>query len=413
MHAQTLAATECIIVVNCGSSSLKLAILPVAGEHSLLKGLAERLGTPETVLRTERDGVKKEIPMPGATHRDALQAAAGMMAGLRPCAIGHRVVHGGERFTGSVRIDDAVMAAIERCASLAPLHNPANLAGIATARELFPDLPQVAVFDTAFHQTLPEKAWLYAIPRSYYEEFGVRRYGFHGTSHHYVALETARVLGKPLGQTSLITMHLGNGCSACAIRDGRSVDTTMGLTPSEGLVMGTRSGDVDPALLQFLQDQTGMRLSGITAMLNSQSGLLGISGLSNDMRTLADAARNGHQRARLAIDVFCYRLAKSVCGLMAALDSIDALVFTGGIGENSAEVRSLTVAHMKIFGVALDETRNTSHGRDDHGVISSNNSRVPCLVVPTNEELMIARETLRLIGRQGPFSVTVRRMGSE
>jgi acetate kinase len=397
MHANTHAVTDCVIVINCGSSSLKFALLPMAGESIHLKGLAERLGTPEAILHTEHDGIKRETPIPHATHREALQAAAGMMEGLRPRAIGHRVVHGGERFTGAVRIDDEVMAAIGQCASLAPLHNPANLTGVKTARELFPDLPQVAVFDTAFHQTLPEKAWLYAIPRSYYEKLGVRRYGFHGTSHHYVALESARLLGKPLEQTNIITMHLGNGCSACAVRNGRSVDTTMGLTPSEGLVMGTRSGDVDPALHQFLQDQTGMRLSEITAVLNSQSGLLGISGLSNDMRTLADAARDGHQRARLAIDVFCYRLAKSVCGLMAALDTIDALVFTGGIGENSAGVRSLTIAQMKIYGVIIDETKNTSHGRNDRGVISSAESRIPCMVVPTNEELMIARETLRLI----------------
>jgi acetate kinase len=275
--------------------------------------------------------------------------------------------------------------------------NPANLMGVRTARELFPELPQVAVFDTAFHQSIPPKAYLYAIPRRYYEELKVRRYGFHGTSHHYVSLETARLLGKPADQTSLITMHLGNGCSACAIKNGRSVDSTMGLTPSEGLMMGTRSGDVDPALHQFLQDQTGMRLSEITTMLNSQSGLLGLSGLSNDMRTLSEAARGGHELARLAIEVFCYRLAKSVYALMAALDSLDALVFTGGIGENSAEVRALTAAHLKIAGVMLDEPKNASHGRNDGGVISSTESRIPCLVVPTNEELMIARETLRLI----------------
>ena len=298
----------------------------------------------------ERNGETTSVSIPHSTHHDALQEAVARMTGLNPRGIGHRVVHGGEEFTGSVLIDDEVMPAVERCSSLAPLHNPANLVGRADRpRDLFPELPQVAVFDTAFHQTLPPKAFLYAIPQSYYEELKVRRYGFHGTSHHYVALETARLLGKPPEQTSLVTMHLGNGCSACAIRNGRSVDSTMGLTPSEGLVMGTRSGDVDPALHQFLQDQTGMRLGEITAMLNSQSGLLGISGLSNDMRTLADAARDGHQRARLAIEVFCYRLAKSVCGLMAALDSIDALVFTGGIGENSAEVRALTAAQMKIL----------------------------------------------------------------
>jgi len=319
------------------------------------------------------------------------------MSGLNPRGIGHRMVHGGEEFTGSVVINDEVIAAVERCSSLAPLHNPANLVGVRTARELFPDLPQVAVFDTAFHQTLPPKAFLYAIPYAYYEDLKVRRYGFHGTSHHYVSLEAARLLGKLPEETSLITMHLGNGCSACAIRDGHSMDSTMGLTPGEGLVMGTRSGDVDPALHQFLQDQTGMELSEITSMLNSSSGLLGISGLSNDMRTLGQAAANGHERAGLALDVFCYRLAKSVCGLIAALETIDAFVFTGGIGENSAEVRALTAAHLKVLGVDLDEARNASHGRADGGRISSDASRIPCLVVPTNEELMIARETLRLI----------------
>ncbi len=397
MNTPPSGTTECVIVINCGSSSLKFAVFPVTGESVLVKGLAERLGSPEAVLKIERDGETISIQIPSATHHDALQAAVGRMSSLNPRGVGHRMVHGGEEFTGSVVIDDNVMAAVERCSSLAPLHNPANLVGVRTARELFPELPQVAVFDTAFHQTLPRKAFLYAIPYSYYEELKVRRYGFHGTSHHFVSLETARLLGKQPEQTSLITMHLGNGGSACAIQNGHSVDSTMGLTPSEGLVMGTRSGDVDPALHQFLQDQTGMRLSEITAMLNSQSGLLGISGLSNDMRTLAEAARNGHERAALAIEVFCYRLAKSVCGLVAALDTIDAFVFTGGIGENSADVRARTAAHLKILGVDLDENRNACHGRNDGGWISSDRSRVPCLVVPTNEELMIARETLRLI----------------
>jgi acetate kinase len=397
MNTPPSGTTECVIVINCGSSSLKFAVFPMSGECVLVKGLAERLGSPEAVLKIERDGETTSLQIPSATHHDALQVAVSRMSGLHPRGIGHRMVHGGEEFTGSVVIDDDVMAAVERCCSLAPLHNPANLVGVRTARELFPELPQVAVFDTAFHQTLPRKAFLYAIPYSYYEELKVRRYGFHGTSHHFVSLETARLLGKHPEQTSLITMHLGNGGSACAIQNGRSVDSTMGLTPSEGLVMGTRSGDVDPALHQFLQDQTGMRLSEITAMLNSQSGLLGISGLSNDMRTLAEAARNGHERAALAIEVFCYRLAKSVCGLVAALDTIDAFVFTGGIGENSADVRARTLAHLKILGVDLDESRNAGHGRNDGGRISSDRSRIPCLVVPTNEELMIARETLRLI----------------
>lgn len=397
MKTASSPGADCVIVINCGSSSLKFAVFPVDGESVLLKGLAERLGSPEAMLRIERDGEITQVSLPGASHHDALQEAVARMSGLNPRGIGHRMVHGGEEFTGSVRIDEEVIQAVERCSSLAPLHNPANLVGVRTAMDLFPALPQVAVFDTAFHQTLPPKAFLYAIPYSYYEELKVRRYGFHGTSHHYVALEAARLLGKHPDETSLVTMHLGNGCSACAIRNGRSVDSTMGLTPGEGLVMGTRSGDVDPALHQFLQDQTGMRLSEITSMLNSRSGLLGISGLSNDMRTLTEAASAGHPRAKLAIEVFCYRLAKSVCGLMAALDSIDALVFTGGIGENSATVRATTLQQMKILGVDLNEGRNAGHGRSDKGRISSDRSRIPCLVVPTNEELMIARETLRLI----------------
>ncbi|MES2920030.1 MAG: acetate kinase [Verrucomicrobiota bacterium] len=389
--------TDCLIVINCGSSSLKFAVLAVADETVLLKGLAERLGSPEAVLKVERNGETNRIPIPAASHHDALQAAVATMTGLNPRAIGHRVVHGGEEFTGSVVINKEVMEAVERCSSLAPLHNPANLIGVNTARGLFPDLPQVAVFDTAFHQTLPPEAFLYAIPYDYYETLKVRRYGFHGTSHHYVSLEAARLLGKLPQDTSLITLHLGNGCSACAIKNGSSMDSTMGLTPGEGLVMGTRSGDVDPALHQFLQDQTGMRLNEISSMLNSRSGLLGLSGLSNDMRTLSEAARGGHERAKLAIGVFCYRLAKAVCGLVAALDSIDAIVFTGGIGENSAEVRALTADRLKILGIDLDAGKNSSHGKSYGGRISSDASRIPCLVVPTNEELMIARETLRLI----------------
>lgn len=389
--------SDCVIVINCGSSSLKFAVFPVAGGEPLLKGLAERLGGPDAVLRVTRGDHTENTAMPGASHRDALRAVVSGMGAHKPLGIGHRMVHGGEEFTGSVVIDSDVISAVERCSALAPLHNPANLTGVRTAMELFPDLPQVAVFDTAFHQTLPPRAFHYAIPQNYYHDLKVRRYGFHGTSHHYVALESARLLGKAPEETSLITMHLGNGCSACAVRNGRSMDSTMGLTPSEGLVMGTRSGDVDPALHQFLQDQTGMRLSEITSMLNSKSGLLGLSGLSNDMRTLDEAATGGHPGATLAIEVFCYRLAKAVSGLMAALDEIDALVFTGGIGENSPRVRALTAASLKIHGVLLDDARNAAHGRASDAVISATASRIPCLVVPTNEELMIARETLRLV----------------
>jgi acetate kinase len=389
--------TKCLIVVNCGSSSLKFAVFPLGGETALFKGLAERLHSPEATLTLKREGETEVIAIPCASHHTALEETVSRLNGLTPCAFGHRIVHGGEKFTRSVLIDDQVVAAISSCSSLAPLHNPANLIGIQVSRELFPDLPQVAVFDTAFHQTLPPKAFLYAIPYEYYENLKLRRYGFHGTSHHYVFLEATRLLDKHPQDTSLITIHLGNGCSACAVKNGLSVDSTMGLTPGEGLVMGTRSGDVDPALHQLLQDQTGMPLSEITQLLNSRSGLLGISGLSNDMRTLTEASHDGHARAKLAIEVFCYRLAKSIFGLMAALDSIDALVFTGGIGENCAEVRALTADHLKILGVTLDAGENAGNGQSNNGRISAPSSRVPCLVVPTNEELMIARETLRII----------------
>ncbi len=390
-------AAECVVVINCGSSSLKVAVLGKNDGKVLLKALAERLGTPQASLSWEVDGARRDIPLPGGGHREALRAVVERMDNLHPVAVGHRVVHGGEEFSGSVIVTGDVLAAVERCVPLAPLHNPANLTGIGTARELFPDLPQVAVFDTAFHQTLPPAAYLYALPYHFYEDLKVRRYGFHGTSHYYVSLEAARRLGRNPSETNLVIMHLGNGCSACAVRNGRSVDCTMGLTPVEGLVMGTRSGDVDPGLHQFLHDRTGLSLGEITALLNSQSGLLGLSGLSNDMRTLAEAAAGGHKRAELAIEVFCYRLAKAVSGLTAALDRLDALVFTGGIGENSALVRGRTAAHWGVLGVHLDESSNAVHAANSAGRISAADSRITCLIVPTNEELMIARETLRLV----------------
>ncbi len=390
------ASPDCFLVINCGSSSLKAAVVRAADGSVPLKALAEWLGTPEASLTIEHDGARTKIPLPGAGHREALHEVENHMGSLRPAAIGHRVVHGGEEFTGSVIVDGAVMDAIERCAPLAPLHNPANLTGIRTAMELFPGLPHVAVFDTAFHQTLPPAAFLYAVPRRLYDKFKIRRYGFHGTSHHYVSLEAARRLGKNPAETSLVIMHLGNGCSACAVRDGKSVDCTMGLTPMEGLVMGTRSGDVDPGLHQFLQDRAGMSLTKINSMLNNESGLLGLSGLGNDMRTLAAAAADGNKMASLAIEVFCYRLAKAAAGLTAALGRIDAFVFTGGIGENSAPVRRRAAEHWQVLGIQLDDAANTAHGSGARGVISNTDSRIACLVVPTNEELMIARETARL-----------------
>ena len=288
------------------------------------------------------------------------------------------------------------MRRIEELADLAPLHNPAGVQGIRIATELFPDKQQVAVFDTAFHQTLPPHAFHYAIPYEYYEKYRIRRYGFHGTSHHFVVLQAAKRIGKPIEETQFISAHLGNGCSATAVRHGQSVDTSMGLTPQEGLVMGTRSGDVDPNLHLFLQEKEDHSLREITEMLTRKSGLLGVSGVSHDMRFVIAAAAEGNKRARLAVDLFCYRLARSVLGLAAALSSIDALIFTGGIGENSAAIRAQVLTHLAILHPELDQKLNETHGKGADGRITRSDRALLCLVIPTNEELMIARETALL-----------------
>jgi acetate kinase len=306
------------------------------------------------------------------------------------------VVHGGERFSSPVRIDEEVRAVIRELARLAPLHNPANAIGIDAAERALPELPHVAVFDTAFHQSLPRSAYLYAIPFELYETHGLRRYGFHGCSHEFVSLEAARRLGR--ADLNLVTVHLGNGCSAAAVSGGRSVDTTMGLTPLEGLVMGTRSGDIDPGMLPLLCELTGRDLEGVMRLLNRESGLLGVSGLSNDMRELLEARASGHERAKLAIDVFCHRLARGIMGLTAALPRLDAIIFTGGIGENSPDIRAETLARLRVLGLELDAPANLEHGRHTHGRITT--KRAPtALVIPTNEELMIAQHTLETLSR--------------
>ncbi len=401
-----------VLVINCGSSSIKFALIDTASGEQIVSGLAERLGEEGAMLNWKVDGHKDKGPIPGADHAVAMrhisarleevaQARYGESVAVRLRGIGHRVVHGGEAFTASTVIDESVLAAVEACNHLAPLHNPANLLGIRSAQALFPDLPQVAVFDTAFHQTLPRYAYLYALPYEYYTELGVRRYGFHGTSHRYVTQKAAQFLGKPYTDCALISAHLGNGCSAAAVLNGHSVDTTMGLTPLEGLVMGTRSGDVDPSLHSFLAGALGLSLSEITDILNKRSGMLGLSGLSNDLRTLEDAAAEGNERAIMAIDVFCYRLAKQIAGLAVGLSvglggKIDALVFTGGIGENSPLVRSKTLGHLAVLGFQVDPVRNESLPRGAHGPINQPNSPA-VLVIPTDEELMIAQDTATLI----------------
>jgi len=384
-----------VLVLNSGSSSVKFALFTADTGERVWGGLAEKVGTAGAVLHVRHppDATEEEALTDGsrsAVIARILDRAPGLLGA------GHRVVHGGDRFNASVLIDDEVIAAIRSFAPLAPLQNPADLEGIETIRAAQPGLPQVAVFDTAFHQTMPPAAYRYAVPEEWYTRHGVRRYGFHGTSHHFVAERAAALLGKRPDEVRLVTAHLGNGCSAAAIRDGVSVDTTMGLTPLEGLVMGTRSGDVDPGVFGYMAGQTGQSAQELTDVLNKRSGLLGLSGASNDMRTVQDAAARGDERARLALEVFVHRLAKAIAGLVTSLERLDAVVFTGGIGEHSAIVRSLVLARLGFLGLAEDPEANAAHGRATSGRISRP-APVQALVVPTDEELMIARDTARLI----------------
>ncbi|SDU24525.1 acetate kinase [Pseudomonas pohangensis] len=388
-----------ILVINCGSSSIKFALIREDREDTLLSGIAERLGSAESELRWQSGEQQHSLKIPHAGHRQALeqllpqvqQHADGKLSG-----IGHRVVHGGEHFTAAHLLDAAALAAIRSVSALAPLHNPACLQGIEAALGLYPELPQVAVFDTAFHQSMPAQAFRYAVPEQIYREHGVRRYGFHGSSHRFVGRRAAELSGLPVNDSSWLVAHLGNGCSTCAIVNGQSRDTSMGLTPLEGVVMGTRSGDVDPGLHLYLGRKLGWSLQEIDNLLNKQSGLLGLSGLSNDMRTLEQARSEGHAGATLAIDVFCYRLAKSLAAMSCALPRLDGLIFTGGIGENSPLIRSQTVAHLPLLNLAIDPQANARSVGGQFGEIQAgNHPRI--LVIPTNEERQIALDTLALL----------------
>ena len=391
-----------VLVLNSGSSSVKFALLVPGSGKRLISGMGERLGTPEALLRVQRfPGAAVKEWLPEGTHRAVVARVLDHLtdagySGPDLLGVGHRVVHGGEQFSSSIRVDDAVIAVLRSFNHLAPLHNPANLAGIEAVRAVLPDLPQVAVFDTAFHQTMPPHAFRYAVPEEWYTQYKVRRYGFHGTSHRFVSERAAAILGRSPRELRLVTAHLGNGCSATAVRDGVSVDTTMGLTPLEGLVMGTRSGDVDPGLLAYMAGQTGMSLDELTQALNIDSGLEGLSGVGNDMRTVVAAAADGNERARLALEVFVYRLSKAIAGLMVGLQQLDALVFTGGIGENSAVVRSMVLARLGFLGLAEDAQANADHGQHTGGRISLPGPAL-ALVVPTDEELLIARDTADVI----------------
>jgi acetate kinase len=386
-----------VLVLNSGSSSVKFALITADTGERVWAGLAERVGTAEAVLHVRHPPAdEEEESLPDGSRSAVIARILDRVPDGTLLGAGHRVVHGGDRFTDSILIDDEVIAAIRSFAPLAPLQNPADLAGIETIRAIRPELEQVAVFDTAFHQTMPPAAYRYAVPEEWYTRYGVRRYGFHGISHRFVGERAAALLGKRPDQVRLVTAHMGNGCSATAIRDGVSVDTTMGLTPLEGLVMGTRSGDIDPGVFGYLAGQTGQSAEELDDVLNKRSGLLGLSGVSNDMRTVQDAAARGDDRARLALDVFVHRLAKAIAGLVTSLDRLDALVFTGGIGEKSVIVRALVLARLGFLGLAEDPEANAAHGRATGGRISRP-APVQALVVPTDEELMIARDTARLI----------------
>ncbi|WP_304610547.1 acetate/propionate family kinase [Oryzibacter oryziterrae] len=392
---------QLILVINCGSSSLKFALYSTDQRGPLLSGLAECLGQADASMRIDADGARVKTSLDGANHAGALAAltreldARGLLKGI--AAVGHRVVHGGERFTASALITPDVIAGIEACVPLAPLHNPANLIGIKAAIAALPGVRQVAVFDTAFHQTMPKAAYLYALPLAYYRDLGVRRYGFHGTSHRYVAAEAVRELGLDPLDHGIVIAHLGNGASATAVLNGRSVDTTMGLTPLEGLVMGTRAGDVDFGALLYIARRTGVDLDGLDTLLNRKSGLLGLSELSNDCRTLVAAAEEGNQQAADALDVFVHRLARHIGGLATSLPRLDAVIFTGGIGENSAPIRAKTLGRLKSLGIELDADANAGIFGGKRGLIST--GRTPAaLVVPTDEEWMIAEDTADLAG---------------
>jgi acetate kinase len=412
-----------ILVLNVGSSSLKFqlidtdeAAIAAGSDRRLARGQIERIGGEAILSFALGTALPTTTTAPIRNHAAAVEHVIGWLtsdeSGTGPAiaavadiqAVGHRVVHGGERFTQSTRVDDTVWRELERLIDLAPLHNPHNLRGISVARAVLgPGIPQVAVFDTAFHTTLPDTAYLYAIPYQLYRRYGVRRYGFHGTSHRYVAYRYRQLSGRSREHTKIVTLHLGNGASACAIVGGSSVDTSMGFTPLEGLVMGTRSGDVDPAILDYVGAKEGLDPHGVDMLLNKHSGLLGISGLTSDMRELlAEEAEHGDRRARLAIDVFCYRVKKYIGAYLAAMNGADAIVFTGGIGENSAEVRARICDGLDWLGIAVDDARNTAMAGGAEGRIDRDGTRVELWVVPTDEELLIARDSWRVVNGVEP-----------
>ena len=395
-----------VLVLNCGSSSLKYQLIDMENEAVLCIGLVERIGIEGSILTQKKDGVEGKyiVEQPMKDHQDAIKL---VLAGVQDSvyggvkdmseidAVGHRVVHGGEKFASSVVITDEVEEAIKACNDLAPLHNPANLMGIDAMKTILPGVPNVAVFDTAFHQTMGPEAYLYGVPHRLYDEYGVRRYGFHGTSHKYVSQRAAEMLGKNIEDLKIITCHLGNGASVTAVKGGESVDTSMGLTPLEGLIMGTRSGDLDPAIIEFIANKENKTASEVLNILNKESGVYGLSGVSSDFRDVKAARAEGNKVAAAALDAYAYRVAKYIGAYTAAMNGVDAIAFTAGLGENDDITRKAICEYLGYLGTELDEVKNDVHG--ETAIISTDDSKVTLLCVPTNEELMIARDTVALV----------------
>ena len=395
-----------ILVINAGSSSLKYQLIDMETEQVMAKGLCERIGIDGHLKHTPMVGGKsvfnEDVAMP--THSEAIAAVIdkltsaeyGVVGSMKEIdAVGHRVVHGGEKFASSVRIDDSVMAALEECIPFAPLHNPANITGINACKAVMGDVPMVAVFDTAFHQTMPGKAFTYAVPYEYYKNDGIRRYGFHGTSHRYVSARCAEMMGRPIEELKLISCHMGNGSSICAIDGGKSVDTSMGFTPLAGLPMGTRAGDLDAGILQYVMNKYGMNIDEMLNVLNKKSGVQGVSGVSSDFRDLENAHKEGNERAGLAVDMFNYGVKKLIGAYAAAMGGVDAIIFTAGVGENSANQRLAIASGLEFMGVKMDAEANNVRGKET--VISAADSKVKVLLIPTNEELMIAMDTAAIV----------------
>ena len=396
-----------VLVVNCGSSSLKYQLVNMDNEEVMAKGLVEKIGLTDSQLTHKWNGQKKEIKQSIPDHQVAVKlvldiltdAECGVIKSMDAIdAVGHRVVHGGEEFAASTLITDEVMKALEKCSAMAPLHNPPNIIGINACKAIMPGVPQVGVFDTAFHQTMPAKAFMYGLPYELYKEDHIRRYGFHGTSHRYVAGEVAKVMGKPVEELRIINCHLGNGSSLAAIKYGKCVDTTMGFTPLAGVLMGTRCGDIDPAIVLNVMDNHNLSTKDMDKLMNKQSGVLGISGVSSDFRDLGKAAGEGNERAQLALDMFHYQVRKEIGAFAAAMGGVDVITFTAGVGENGIEDRAAIASGLEYLGAKLDPQRNDVRGKD--ALISTDDSTVKMYVIPTNEEIMIARDTKDIVSKQ-------------